>query len=106
MGTSWSYSHVIPTMISRCRRRVQELPIYHDETTMDSIQHTLERKINEVELRQQHYQQQSHQYVHQQIQPYQLRLQENIQQIELIKQKIQILEENQKILIDNQIIEI
>ena len=92
MGSSLSFSHVIPTVLSKCRRRTQELPIYNDE-------HTIDRKISDMEK-------QTQQYIQQQIQPYHLRLQDNVHQIEVIKQRLIVLEETQKTLVENQIIEI
>jgi TolA-binding protein len=82
----------------------------HITLVIDSLQHSLEKRIHEVEQRQQQYQKQSYlhaqQCAHQQFQPYHVRLQESIQQIEIIKGKIHTLEATQQSLLDNQVIAI
>jgi hypothetical protein len=107
MGSAWSYSNMVPSLLSRCRKRpFQETPPLTDDhiiLTIDSLQGVLEKRIYEVEQQQLQYAQQC---AHQQFQPYHVRLQESIQQIEVIKEKIRRLEAIQQSLLDNQVIAI
>jgi len=108
MGSTLSLS--ISAMIARCRKRAtQESPTHtgdHIILSIDTLQLSLDKRIHEVEQRQHQYQQQAHQYVQHQFHPYHVKLQDSIQQIELIKDRLHILEENQKSLLDNQVIAI